>query len=103
MNYRFHPAAEAEHLEQIVFYESRQQGLGSRYRTHFLRTIERICEAPAQYAVEQPPDIRRSRLRLFPPAVLYREQNGVILNDDRFYAALRMSASVLRDVPQPGL
>jgi toxin ParE1/3/4 len=46
MNYRFHPAAEAEHLEQIVFYESRQQGLGSRYRTHFLRTVERICEAP---------------------------------------------------------
>jgi toxin ParE1/3/4 len=78
MNYRFHPVAEAEHLEQIVFYESRQQGLGSRYRTHFLRTIERICEAPAQYAVEQPRDIRRSRLRLFPPTVLYREQNGVI-------------------------
>jgi toxin ParE1/3/4 len=78
MNYRFHPAAEAEHLEQIVFYESRQQGLGSRYRTHFLRTIERICEAPAQYAVEQPPDIRRARLRLFPLTVLYREQSGVI-------------------------
>ena len=71
MNYRFHPAVEAEHLEQIVFYESRQQGLGSRYRTHFLRTVERICEAPAQYPIEHPPDIRRVRLRLFPLTVLY--------------------------------
>jgi hypothetical protein len=31
VNYGFHPAAEAEHLEQIAFYESRQQGLGARY------------------------------------------------------------------------
>jgi hypothetical protein len=28
MTFRFHPAAEAEHLEQIAFYESRRQGLG---------------------------------------------------------------------------
>jgi toxin ParE1/3/4 len=78
MKYRFHPAAEAEHLEQVAFYESCQQGLGSRYRTHFLRTIQRICDTPSQYPVEHPPDIRRARLRLFPLTVIYRERNGTI-------------------------
>jgi hypothetical protein len=39
MNYSFHPAAAAEHLEQITFYESRQAGLGARYREHFLKII----------------------------------------------------------------
>ncbi len=32
MSYRLHPAAEAEHLGQIVFSESRRKGLGGRYR-----------------------------------------------------------------------
>ena len=78
MKYCFHPAAEAEHLEQVAFYESRQRGLGSRYRTHFLRVIQRICDTPSQYPIEHPPDIRRARLRLFPLTVLYRERNGTI-------------------------
>lgn len=30
MNYCFHSMAEAEHLEQIAFYESRYKGLGAR-------------------------------------------------------------------------
>jgi len=48
MNYRFHPAAEAEHLEQIAFYQSRRQDLGSRYREHFLHTLQKICETPGR-------------------------------------------------------
>ena len=66
MNYRFHPAAEAEHLEKIAFYQSRQQHLGSRYRDHFLKAIQQIVESPTRYTIEQPPDIRRLRLRAFP-------------------------------------
>lgn len=46
MNYRFHPAAEAEHLEQITFYESRQRGLGARYREHFLHDIHQRRGVP---------------------------------------------------------
>jgi hypothetical protein len=42
MNYGFHPAAEAEYLEQIAFYEARQRGLGARYRDYFLRTIRKV-------------------------------------------------------------
>jgi hypothetical protein len=64
MNYGFHPAAEAEYLEQIAFYEACQRGLGARYRDYFLRTIRKVCEAPTQYPIEQLPDIRRVRLAL---------------------------------------
>ena len=78
MNYGFHPSAEAEHLEQVAFYESRQQGLGARYRDHFLRTMQRVCEAPTQYPIEHPPDIRRIRLQPFPLTILYRERNTMI-------------------------
>lgn len=78
MNYCFHPAAEAEYLEQIAFYRSRQQSLGSRYREHFLKTIGQVCETPAQYAIEHPPDIRRVRLRAFPLTVIYRERDAMV-------------------------
>lgn len=78
MIYRFHPAAEAEHLEQIAFYESRQPGLGARYREHFMQTMHRVCETPARYAIEHPPDIRRARLRPFPLTVIYRERAAVV-------------------------
>ncbi len=53
MNYRFHPGAEAEHLEQIAFYQSRQQDLGSRNREHFLETMQKICETPTRYPIQR--------------------------------------------------
>lgn len=78
MNYRFHPAAETEHLEQIAFYESRQPGLGARYRERFLQAIRYVCDSPERQPVEHPPDIRRARLRPFPLTIIYREQAGTI-------------------------
>jgi hypothetical protein len=78
MNYRFHPAAEAEHLEQIAFYQSRRQDLGSRYRERFLQTIQKVCETPEQYPIEHPPDVRRVSLGIFPLTIIYRERNAMI-------------------------
>ncbi len=78
MNYRFHPAAEAEHLGQIAFYESRRKGLGARYRRYFLQMMQRVCERPAQYPIERPPDIPRARLQPFPLTLIYREGNSTI-------------------------
>ena len=31
MTYRFHPAAEAEHLETVAWYETRMAGVVSRF------------------------------------------------------------------------
>lgn len=78
MSYRFHPAAEAEHLEQIAFYESRRKGLGGRYRDHFLKMIQGVCERPAQYPIEHAPNIRQARLRPFPLTLIYRERDEAI-------------------------
>jgi hypothetical protein len=36
VTYRFHPAAEAEHLRQIQFYQARHRGLGERYLSQFM-------------------------------------------------------------------
>jgi plasmid stabilization system protein ParE len=78
MNYGFHPAAEAEHLDQIAFYESRQRGLGARYRDHFMKAIETACAAPTRFAVDQPPDIRRIRLQPFPLTIIFRQHETKI-------------------------
>ncbi len=78
MNYGFHPAAEAEHLEQITFYESRRQGLGARYRDHFVKTMENVCAAANRYPIEHAPDIRRVRLQPFPLTIIFRERDTTI-------------------------
>ena len=78
MNYSFHPAAEAEHLEQVAWYEKRQAALGGRYHEHFLRSMKRVCEAPDRHPIELPPNIRRMRLALFPLTVIFRERRGAI-------------------------
>jgi toxin ParE1/3/4 len=78
MNYGFHPAAEAEYLEQVAYYESCEPGLGARYLEHFQKALHRICDAPGQYAIARAPNVRRFQLRTFPLTVIYREQNGEI-------------------------
>jgi hypothetical protein len=40
MSYFFHPAAEAEYLEAIAYYESKRPGLWATYLTEFERVIE---------------------------------------------------------------
>ena len=66
MTYRFHPAAEAEHLETVVWYETRTAGLGSRYLAEFERTLEQVCEKPNRYPIDRQLGIRRAYLRRFP-------------------------------------
>ena len=72
MSYTFHPAAEAEHLETIAYYESKRPGLGAMYLTEFEQVLEVLCKAPHRYPIEKKPNIRRIRLKNFPFTVLYR-------------------------------
>ena len=78
MSYQFHPEAEIEHLETVVYYETRQAGLGASYLAEFESALERICQAPNRYPIERKPDIRRMRLRRFPFTILYRESRGTV-------------------------
>lgn len=73
MSYCFHPAAEAEYLEAIAYYESKRAGLGANFLAEFETAIGAVCAAPRRNPVEKPPDIRRKRLKRFPYTLLYRE------------------------------
>lgn len=63
MNYCFHPAAEAEHLESVAYYESKRAGLGVSYLVEFERTMSKACEAPHRYPVDKLPDVRCIRMK----------------------------------------
>ena len=78
MSYQFHPEAEAEHLETVVYYETQQSGLGASYLAEFESALARVCEAPHRYPIERQPDIRRIRLQHFPFTVLFRESGGTV-------------------------
>lgn len=78
MSYFFHPAAEAEYLESIAYYESKRPGLGATYLAEFERVMSAICEAPQRNPVERRPDVRRMRMKRFPFTILYREQANIV-------------------------
>ncbi|MDP2324830.1 MAG: type II toxin-antitoxin system RelE/ParE family toxin [Gammaproteobacteria bacterium] len=78
MKYGFHPAAEVEYLEQIAWFEQQQAGLGRRFVTAVESAITRACRSPTQYRVEHAPDMRRTVVRGFPFAILFRELDGTI-------------------------
>ena len=78
MNYYFHPAAEAEHLEMVGYYESKRPGLGASYLVEFENIMSDVCKSPRRCPIDQKPDIRRRRMMKFPFTVLYREMTGSI-------------------------
>jgi plasmid stabilization system protein ParE len=78
MSYYFHPAAEAEHLETVAYYESKRPGLGASYLAEFEKIMDAICEVPRMYPVEKQPDVRRIRMKRFPFAILFRESSDSI-------------------------
>ncbi len=79
MSYSFHPAAQAEHLENVSYYERQHPGLGALYLTDFTFTMDAVCSAPQRYLVVDAP-IRQARLKRFPFHVLYRfEQDDVLI------------------------
>ena len=73
MTVRFHPEAEAEHLETVVYYETRQAGLGSHYLAAFEQVLDGIVANAQRYRIVQEPNIRRAPMRRFPFSVIYRE------------------------------
>ena len=78
MSYYFHPAAEAEHLESVAYFESKRPGLGAMYLAEFESVMSTVCEAPHRYPVEKQPDVRRVRMKRFPFTVMFRAASGIV-------------------------
>ena len=76
MTYRFHPGAEAEYLEAIIFYESRRKGLGAAYLVAFENMMVHVVDSPHRYRVERKPNIRGISLTKFPYKIIFRSVEG---------------------------
>ena len=74
MIYSFHPAAEAEFLESVGYYELEVPGLGGAFKEEFEALAESIGDSPKGWQTELEPDIRRAPLHRFPLSIIYREQ-----------------------------
>jgi plasmid stabilization system protein ParE len=73
MNYSFHPAAEAEFLESVGYYESKIPGLGASLIQEFEALVSLIGEFPKAWQIQLLPDIRKAPLHKFPLSVIYRK------------------------------
>lgn len=78
MSYYFHPGAEAEHLESIAFFESRQNGLGVAYLAEFEGAMATVVQMPQRYRVERKPNIRSVSLARFPFKIIFRDMEGMV-------------------------
>jgi plasmid stabilization system protein ParE len=74
MTYSFHPAAEAEFLESVGYYESKVSGLGNAFIQEFEALIRLISESPKAWQIELQPNIRRVPLHRFPLSIIYRDK-----------------------------
>lgn len=72
MNYVFHPAAEAELLESVGYYESRVPGLGDALINEFEALISLLFEQPRARPIALDPDVRIAPLQRFPLSIIYR-------------------------------
>lgn len=72
MIHSFHPAAEAEFLESVGYYEARVPGLGAAFISEFELLIQLITASPMAWQIELEPDIRKAPLTQFPLSILYR-------------------------------
>jgi len=79
MTYAFHPAAQAEFLESVGFYESKVPGLGGALIGEFEALAALIDDSPKAWPIALQPDIRRAPLQRFPLSILYRETSGGFL------------------------
>jgi toxin ParE1/3/4 len=70
----FHPAARAEHLHQVAYYESQALGLGARYHHAVVAALAAISEAPQRHPLVCAPAVRRFAVPRFPFAIYYRSQ-----------------------------
>jgi len=73
MNYSFHPAAEAELLESVAYYESKIPGLGSSLIEEFEALANLIDASPTGWQIAHEPNIRRAPLHRFPLSIVYRD------------------------------
>ena len=72
MKIAYHPAAAAEHLDQIHHYATLNTTLGAGYVEEFQAALTYISEGPQRFPVVIAPQVRRHFLSRFPIAIYFR-------------------------------
>jgi toxin ParE1/3/4 len=72
VSYSFLPAAEAEYIAAVGFFEERRRGLGVALVAEFERMIQLAVARPQAWKQVHLSGIRRIGLRRFPYAIFYR-------------------------------
>jgi plasmid stabilization system protein ParE len=75
---KFLAPAQAELVEAVAYYESRNQGLGSQFAEEIKRTIQRILQFPEAWAPISR-RTRRCRTNRFPYGVICQVRGDILL------------------------
>lgn len=79
MNYSFHPEAEEEFIDSIIYYEACEPALGIEFAREVQNCIQNVLTYPTMWPVYED-DVRRSLVHRFPYAVLYSiELTGIFI------------------------
>lgn len=78
MEFRFTSAAVTELTEATLYYEQRENGLGTAFLNEIEATVERIRHHPAAWH-QLSPRTRRCRTHRFPFGLIYQIRTGEIL------------------------
>ena len=74
----FRREARADALEAYRWYDEKEAGLATEFRSELSATIQRVRQRPRAYRILHR-DTRRARLRRFPYGVFYREYDNAIV------------------------
>ena len=77
MRYEFHPEAEVEFVEAILYYETNALGLGERFAAEVLHAIEQLLKYPKLGASDED-GFRKWVLNTFPYNLRYSESNDLV-------------------------
>ena len=77
MRYGFHPEAEVDLIETILYYETQALGLGARFAAEVQRAIEQLLMHPKIGASDKE-GFRKWVLDTFPYNLRYTESNDLV-------------------------
>lgn len=69
--------AERDIFDAALWYEQERVGLGFRFETEIERIMDRVVDNPLQFPVTEQ-GVRRAQLGIFPYAVFFRCEEGVV-------------------------
>ena len=78
MTHQFHPEAEAEFAEAVLFYQERGRTLGQRFASEIRAAIGRAVATPGRWRVLEG-DVRQCVVRVCPYAILYTIETDHLL------------------------